>query len=122
MDDDSAYYDRLGPWATQHAVRDTLHASDAELASMRASRDLLGVDFGGQFYYPVHQFKDGSIVAGLRLVLTALSAGFASFEGQVAWLSEPAYENSALTRWEVLHRDVHTVHQWAAEDAAAACR
>ena len=117
-----AYYDRLGPWATQRAVRDTLHASDAELASMRASRDLLGVDFGGQFYYPVHQFKDGSIVDGLNLVLTALSAVFSSSEGQVAWLSEPAYENGALTRWEILHRDVDTVHQWAADDAAAACR
>ena len=89
---------------------------------MRASRDLLGVDFGGEFYYPVSQFKDGSIVAGLKLVLTALSAGFSSSEGQVAWLSEPAYESGALTRWEVLLRDVHTVHEWAAEDVAAVCR
>lgn len=76
MDEDVVFYDRLGPWANQPTVVDTLHVSDTTLASMRASRELLAVDFGGELYYPLGEFLNGSVVAGLGLVLNALSAGF----------------------------------------------
>ncbi|TFD75433.1 hypothetical protein E3T54_11920 [Cryobacterium sp. Sr8] len=121
--DDVAFYESLGPWATQRAVRDTLGVDDAALDSMRESHRLLAVRFGGDLYYPLPQFTGGRVIAGLEPVLIALSAGFTSPEAQAAWFAEPAYEDDARTRWQVLgDGDGSDVVRWAGIDAAAVRR
>ena len=122
MDDDSVYYDTLGPWATQKAVRDLLGVDDARLAVLRETRGLVAVEFGKKLYYPTQQFQHGRIVDGLQAVLVALAVGFTSPEGQVAWLAEPAYVGDPRTRWDVLREGREDVVDWAISDAAAASR
>ena len=118
-----AYYDNLGPWVPQALVRETLAVTDEELAELRDSRRILGVEFGGQFYYPAWLFAGGNVVEGLARVLDALSAGFSSAEAQTAWLAEPAFEGEPETRWQALRRgQVEEVERWGAADAAAAAR
>ena len=116
-----AYYDNLGPWVPQALVRETLGVTDEELAEMRDSHRILGVEFGGQFYYPAWLFAGGNVVEGLGRVLDALSTGFSSAEAQVAWLAEPAFEGEPGTRWQALRRGHgEEVERWGTADAAAA--
>ena len=118
-----AYYDNLGPWVPQALVRETLGVTDEELAEMRGSHRILGVEFGGQFYYPAWVFAGGNVVEGLGRVLAALSTGFSSAEAQVAWLAEPAFDGEQEKRWQALRRgQVEEVERWGAADAAAAFR
>lgn len=118
--DDVAFFESLGPWATQRAVRDALGADDATLKLLRESHELLGVEFGeGLYCYPLLQFESGRVIEGLQPVLIALSGGFTSNEAKVAWLAESAYEGDTLTRWQVLRDGNIDVVRWAASDAAA---
>ena len=118
-----AYYDNLGPWVPQALVRETLGVTDEELAEMRDSHRILGVEFGGQYYYPAWLFAGGNVVEGLGRVLAALSTGFSSAEAQVAWLAEPAFEGEPETRWQALRRGLgEEVERWGAADAAAVSR
>lgn len=45
--DNAAFYENLGPWATEQAVRDLLGVDDAALASLRETRGLVAVEFWG---------------------------------------------------------------------------
>ncbi|TFD74876.1 hypothetical protein E3T54_13075 [Cryobacterium sp. Sr8] len=121
--DDAAFYENMGPWATQQAVRDALGVDAAALASLRETRGLVAVEFGRRIYYPTQQFHEGRVVDGLQSVLIALADGFRSPEAQVAWLAEPAYRGDSRTRWDVLRDgNADDVAHWAASDAAAALR
>ena len=107
-----AYYDNLGPWVRQALVRETLGLTDEELAEMRDSHGILGVEFGGQYYYPAWLFAGGNVVDGLGRVLDALSAGFSSAEAQVAWLAEPAFEGEPEHGGR--HSDAARLKRWSA--------
>ena len=113
------YYDSLGPWVPQAVVRDGLGVTDEALAVMRSRHRILAVEFSGQYYYPLSQFKAGGVVEGLEAVLVALSRGFQSPEAQAGWFAEAAFEGSPETRWQALRSGSEMVVQWARDDAAA---
>ena len=112
------YYDRLGPWATEKAVRAAFGVTSKTLDAWRAENRILGVEFGPSYFYVVHQFENGGIVDGLQEVLTALSTTFTVPESRAGWLSEKAYPDSPVTRWDVLRSGQSSrVLEWAKEDA-----
>jgi len=121
--EEQEYYDALGPWATERAVSDALDMSTDSLALERQHHALLGVKFGGSYYFPVHQFNQGRVINGLALALEALDTGFPAPEMQAGWFAEQAYEDEPVTRWDVLRSgEVSTILQWAKDDAAWASR
>ena len=112
------YYDRLGPWATENAVKKAFGVTSNTLDAWRAENRILGVEFGQSYFYVVHQFENGRIVDGLQEVLTALSTTFTVPEARAGWLSEEAYPDSPVTRWDVLRSGQSSrVLEWAQEDA-----
>ena len=112
------YYDSLGPWATEKAVMAAFGVTSRRLENWRAENRILGVEFGQSYFYVVHQFENGRIVDGLQEVLTALSTTFTAPESRAGWLSEKAYPDSPVTRWDVLRSGQSSrVLEWAQEDA-----
>jgi hypothetical protein len=65
-----------GPWASLQAVREYLGlTADSEVERMVDQRELLGCRFRDhQLYFPIGQFVDHTVVAGLNDVLTILAS------------------------------------------------
>ncbi|SEB52845.1 hypothetical protein SAMN04489806_0988 [Paramicrobacterium humi] len=110
------YIDTIGPWVAEHTVRSRLGASEDELRGMRERHQILGVDFNTGAYYPIQQFRNGTLIPGLHPVLTALAAGFTDMT-QAGWLADQAFERASTTRWDLLREGKITlIKQWAIED------
>lgn len=112
------FYDALGPWATVHAVAETLEEAPAEILAMCARGELLGVTFSGELLLPIRQFRSRAPVDGLAEVLSILLRECSPME-VATMLANPVYFDADASFWDVLRsRDFESMIEWAERTVA----
>lgn len=119
----NALVERCGPFYDTDGLLSWLGLPYREIQERREARAILGCPTtGGDFIYPVWQFKDnGELLPGLSSILELLSSGIDDSWTWALWLQTAVpdeLDGKPATEWLRDGGDVGPVLQLAANDAA----